>query len=94
MRVGAGTNVTHPIETKSAKQPNELGSYSPMCLLYLPPKWPYFSFFPFLSARSLFLYHSLPFPLPQLPAAHLHAAIGGCSLEYSNSGGGVKNGSC
>lgn len=41
-----------------------------------------------------FFHSSPPKPSPQLPVAHLHAAIGGCSEGDSDSGGGVKNGSC
>lgn len=33
-------------------------------------------------------------PPPRLPMAHLHAAIRACSEGDSDSGGGVKNGSC
>lgn len=50
-----------------------------------------------LYASSLLLclsLSSLPTPPPQLPTAHLHAAIGGCTEGDSDSGGGVKNGGC
>lgn len=37
---------------------------------------------------------SPPKPAPELPVAHLHAAVGGCSQRDTDSGGGVKNGGC
>lgn len=33
-------------------------------------------------------------PALDLPDAHLHAAVGGCSQGNTDSGGGVKNGGC